>query len=85
MGNFFIVLINGLIKSLGLVLNALALVLPPSPFNIVAKNAVIEEFLGYVNYIIPIAEIISIGEVWLVSVGVYYVYSTVLRWLKAIE
>ena len=43
------------------------------------------EFLGYINWIIPVDNIIAIGELWLVSVGIYYIYSIAMRWVKMIE
>jgi len=85
MGEFIINILNALIKGLGVVLNFVFSILPPSPFVIVDIEPTVKEFLGYANYIIPLDSIIGIGESWLVCVGIYYVYSIVLRWIKAIE
>lgn len=59
--------------------------LPTSPF--VAFIDALENipFLSYLNYFIPISTFIGIGEAWLVSIGVFYLYSIILRWIRAIE
>ncbi len=35
--------------------------------------------------LIPIGQIIAILETWVTAVAIYYLYSIVLRWIKAIE
>ena len=42
-------------------------------------------YLGYLNYFLPISQIIAIGEAWLVAIGLFYAYQIILRWIKAIE
>lgn len=84
MGNFFIELINSLIKGLGLVLTTLFSILPKSPFKII-DNTIIAEYLGSFNYFFPIVEMVNILQVWTVAVGGYYLVQIVLRWIKAIE
>lgn len=84
MYSFIINLINALIRGLGAVLNLIFGLLPPSPFKLL-DNTVIKEYLPSLNYFIPISEIISIGELWLVSISTYYIYQVVLRWIKAVE
>lgn len=58
--------------------------LPKSPF-VLLDNSPVAEFLGYFNWIIPINSMLSIGEAWLFAIGVFYIYSIALRWVKAIE
>lgn len=84
MGNFFIDLINYLIKGLGAVLSLIFSILPPSPFSII-DNTPIKEYLPYINYFVPVNEIIVIFQSWLLAVGAYYIYQIALRWIKAIE
>lgn len=84
MVKFIVGLINLIISALGSVLNFIFGFLPPSPFKLLS-NSPIADFLGTLNYMFPIAEIISIGELWLTCVGLYYIYQIVLRWIKAIE
>lgn len=73
-----------LINALGAVLSAIVSVLPKSPFQFVA-NSQFSDLLVKINYFIPIYEFISILELWVVAVGVYYLYSVVARWLKMID
>lgn len=84
MGNFFIALINKLIGAIGAVINFIFSILPPSPFQFL-DNSVIKDYLPTLNYFLPIGEVIVIGEAWLISIGVFYGYQIVLRWIKAIE
>lgn len=69
-------------KLLALVL----MLLPKSPF--VYLDTVPDEVknvLGIFNYFIPISSMLAVMVPWLVAVGTYYVYSTILRWAKAVE
>jgi hypothetical protein len=83
MSNFFIGLVNLIIKAIGAVLQGVSLILPSSPFTIL-DNSPIAEYLPTLNYFIPVNSIISILELWLTAVSVYYVSQIILRWLKAI-
>ena len=82
-GDFIIKMCNVLIKGVGAVLSGLVSILPNSPF-VALSNSAISKYLPTLNYFIPVNEIISIGETWLVAIGVYYIYQAVLRWTKAI-
>lgn len=67
------------------VVNALLSFLPDSPFTaFLAKAGAIPE-LGYLNYFIPVSEMIAISEAWLACVTVFYLYQAVLRFAKMIE
>lgn len=69
-------------------LNAVVLLLPDSPFIFLESNYIPEEvrnILPYVNWFIPVGTIVTIVEVWLSAVIIYYAYQAILRWVKAIE
>lgn len=68
----------------GLLDNAIGL-LPQSPFKAFIDEIGEHEWLGYINWLIPIDKFIVIGESWLVAVGLFYLVSVILRWAKAIE
>lgn len=59
--------------------------LPTSPFVKFLEKMQDLPYLSYLNYFLPISQMIAIGEAWLVAIGVFYLYQIVLRWIKAIE
>lgn len=59
--------------------------LPMSPFLSFINAMEKLPYLSWVNWFVPIGSIIAIGEAWLVSISLFYLYSIVLRWIKAIE
>lgn len=85
MGNIVIDIINFLIKGLATIFNLVISLLPPSPFKLLSLNDTVQHWLGYLNWIFPIDSFIAIGEAWLISIGIFYIYSYVMRWIKAIE
>lgn len=66
------------------VLNAVCLIFPPSPFQLIDGSA-FADLLAKINFFLPIYEFVAIGETWLVAVGLYYAVSVVARWIKAID
>lgn len=84
MVEFIIKLINLIIKGLGTVLSWVFSLLPSSPFQIIDNSPVLE-YLGNLAWIIPFPQILSILELWVSSIALYYAVSVVLRWLKAIK
>lgn len=75
---------NFLIESIANLFNSIINLLPKSPFLDISL-APIQEYLGYMNWIIPVGAIKKIVTLWLGAIAVYYIYSIVLRWVKAIE
>jgi len=59
--------------------------LPDSPFKDFSLPPEIENFLGYLNYYIPFAEMVAIGLVWITCVSVFYSYQLILRFINAIK
>ena len=59
--------------------------LPGSPIVWLEANAQIKQYLAWVNWFIPIYQMIPILEVWLVAILSYYLIQVILRWAKAIE
>jgi hypothetical protein len=59
-------------------------VLPDSPFRLIT-NSEIGEYIGYLNWIIPIQQITAILQLWLVAIGIFYIYQAILRWVKAVN
>lgn len=76
--------VNLLISMLGKVLSLLFLLLPNSPFDLI-DFSFINEYMGYLNYIVPVSDIIKISVSWVGCIGVYYIIQIALRWAKVVE
>lgn len=62
--------------------------LPISPFQRFIANweglSVIRQYIGYINWFVPIGTIIDILTIWLVAIGVFYGVMAILRWIKIV-
>lgn len=70
------------------IMDVIISVLPTSPFKGVIKGMESEEvqqILSYLNWFVPIKDIVAILTGWLTAIGLYYIYVIVLRWIKAIK
>lgn len=65
-------------------LNYLMSVFPTSPFHQFIVQFEDMPFLGYLNWFIPISDMLKVGTAWLVAIGLFYLYSIVARWVKLI-
>jgi hypothetical protein len=83
MYSFFINTLNAIIRGIGSALHLVLGLLPNSPF-VALNNSAIAEYLPTLNYFLPIAEMISVGEGVLAIVVVYYFYQAVLRTINLI-
>lgn len=61
--------------------------LPDSPFLFLQDfgNSPVGQWLGWLNWFIPIQAFVVILEAWCSAILVYYVIQIILRWAKAIE
>ena len=59
--------------------------LPGSPIVWLEANSQIHQYLKWVNWFIPIYQMVPVLEIWLVCVGFFYLIQVVLRWAKFIE
>lgn len=59
-------------------------VLPSSPFQpyISIINSSINPFLGYLNWFLPISEMLGIMGIWLGAILIYYGVQAIGRWLR---
>ncbi len=83
-GQWFHDLLQNVIDGLGDTLESILDILPDSPFTAI-DNSPISEYIGYINWIVPMTEIIAILQVWVVAIATYYLVVIVLRWIKAIQ
>lgn len=58
--------------------------LPSSPFQLATDSIMAIPYLNHLNWFFPVTECVAVTEVWLVAVGVYYLYSAIMRWIKII-
>ena len=65
-------------------LESLKAVLPLSPFKEFLSTFAGIPALGYLNWFFPVRECLGIMSVWLTAVGLFYMYSIVMRWIKVI-
>lgn len=82
--DFIVKFINLIIKGIGVAIGLVVGLLPPSPFALI-DNSPIAEFIGGLNWIIPISSMVTILSAWVICIGVYYLVMLVLRWVKAID
>lgn len=66
-------------------LQALINLLPDSPFDTLAQIPEVTTIIKWINWIIPIQFFLSSMAAWLSSISIYYLYSLIMRWIKAID
>jgi hypothetical protein len=66
------------------VLSALLSILPSSPIQAL-DNSAISQYLGYVNWFIPVSDMVAELGLFCTAVLVYYAVGIVMRWGKVIE
>lgn len=71
-------------KFLNEVAYAVLFLLPHSPFRESINNIQQAEWIGYLNYFVPVGTFVAIGSVWVSAIAVFYVYQIILRWAKAV-
>lgn len=59
-------------------------VLPLSPFQQFIADFRGLPALGYLNWFFPVGTCLKIMAAWLTAVGLFYLYSIVMRWVKVI-
>lgn len=75
-----------LLDAIAAVGNLIGLLFPPSPFTMLDHlPAQFQELVAGINYFLPIYEMVTIAEAWLIAVAAYYVISVIARWVKAID
>lgn len=84
MGNWVIGLLNSMISGLAAVLSAILFLLPSSPIQAIDNSSIVQ-YLGYVNWIIPISAMVTELGAFCIVVLIYYGYQIVLRWGKVLE
>lgn len=76
--------INWLGSQLSNILSWLTALLPDSPFKALDATP-LKPYLSALNYFLPIDFILDTTLLWLNAILIYYGYSIILRWAKAIQ
>lgn len=76
-------MIKTIIGWINTVLGAILAFLPDSPFDKFTEALADADWLRFLNWLIPLQQLVVIGETWLTAITVYYLYIIVLRWIKA--
>ena len=58
--------------------------LPKSPFRQFLNRFSDIPFLGYLNWFVPVRDILVVMAAWLGAIALFYLYSIIMRWLKVI-
>lgn len=58
--------------------------LPDSPFQLMLPSY-IADYMGYVNYFVPVGWMVDTLLLWTTCIIVYYSCMIFMRWLKAID
>lgn len=82
--NILIDFVNFLFDKIAFILNALLSILPMSPFKTV-DFGFITPYLGYINWFLPIGQMLAFTGAWLTAVLIYYAYTIILRVTQAID
>jgi len=59
-------------------------ILPTSPLQPIIAQIEAVQWLGYLNYFVPVGTLVGIGTAWLAAIGIFYLWQVVLRWAKVI-
>ncbi len=76
--------INWFGEQINIVLSWICAVLPDSPFTLLDKSP-IKDILPFINWFLPVNFIIDLFAAWCAVILVYYGYSIIMRWIKAIS
>lgn len=55
--------------------------LPDSPFQALNMSD-ISEYLGFINWIVPVNQMVYTLGLWVSCIAIMYVYSVVMKWVK---
>lgn len=65
--------------------DSLQTVLPLSPFRSLIDSIDLSDGVSWLNWFIPVNEMLGVFTLWLVAYGTYLLYRIILRWIKAVS
>lgn len=75
---------TGLVNVVTSFLQIVVGLLPKSPFADFIASWSPPAFLGWLNWLLPVGQILSVTAIWLTAISAYYLVSIVARWIKLI-
>lgn len=76
-------MINAIIGKIGVILQAMILLLPTSPFNFILN--IDSQWIKAICWIFPFAEVVAHLQIYCTAVLTYYSIRVVLRWIKVVS
>lgn len=58
---------------------------PLSPFRGIIDQITSLPYLGWLNWFMPVSEIITVVNLWIAAIVAYYLYMVVARWIKLVS
>lgn len=75
---------NIISRCISWVAQALSTILPLSPFRDFIDSLEAVPYLGWLNFFVPVREILVVMTAWLGAIALFYGYSIIMRWLKVL-
>lgn len=75
---------NIISRCISWVAQALSTILPLSPFRDFIDCLEAVPYLGWLNFFVPVREILVVMTAWLGAIALFYGYSIIMRWLKVL-
>ena len=83
-GQWFHNFAQNVIDGLGDTLEWVLDLLPDSPFTAIS-NVDVSGYMGWLNWLVPITQMVAILQTWVTAIIAYYLYVIILRWIKAVS
>lgn len=77
-------MLNWLIELFNAFADVVLSVLPSSPFLPVINYLEGLRFLNYLNWLVPVGDMLTVMTYWLSCIAIFYCFSIVLRWVKLV-
>lgn len=82
--NILIEFANFFIDNISNFINLIMMLLPDSPFSAIDLGF-LAPYLSFINWLIPVGQILTFLSVWCTAIGIYYIYSIALRFTNVVD
>ena len=80
----FMNVVNLILSGFASAVDFIVLLLPKSPFQAYINMGIDLQYMRWMNWLVPVGQMVAIVQAWTVAIALYYLYQTLLRWAKAI-